>query len=355
MLDIFELLKQASGQDASDVHISVGVSPRFRIHGELVSTNFQKMTPSDTLEILLNLMNHEQREIFEEEGEIDLSVSIPKAGRYRVNAYKQRGSITLALRLVDMEIPDAKTLQIPDEVMNLCNEKRGLIMVTGPSGSGKSTVLASLIDRINRTRACNIITLEDPIEYLHQHKLSMVNQREVGLDAKKYETALASALKQDPDVLQISSPNTEEQATMMLMAAETGRLVFSSMYSMSAVETIENLIDLYPESRRIPARNRIANSLKAIVSRQLLTSTDGSRIPAYEIMIVDNKIRDIIRSGDIYMVNERIIAGKARGMITMDDSLYRLCKEGKISRLEAIQAARDQENMDTRLQNIEES
>ena len=350
MLDIFELLKQAAGQDASDVHISVGVSPRFRIHGELVATNFQKMTPSDTLEILLNLMNHEQREIFEEEGEIDLSVSIPKAGRYRVNAYKQRGSITLALRLVDMEIPDAASLHIPDEVMNLCNEKRGLIIVTGPSGSGKSTVIASLIDRINKTRACNIITLEDPIEYLHQHNMSMVNQREIGLDAKKYETALASALKQDPDVLQIGNPKNEEQATQMLMAAETGRLVFSSMYSMSAVETIENLIDIYPESRRVPARNRLANSLKAIVSRQLLISTDGVRIPAYEVMIVDNKIRDIIRSGDIYQVEDCIIAGKNRGMITMDDYLFKLCKEGRISRAEAVSAARDQENMASRIQ-----
>lgn len=349
MLDIYELLRQAAENDASDVHISVGVSPRFRVHGELIQTNFQKMTPSDTLEILLNLMTHDQREQFEEEGEIDLSVSIPQAGRYRVNAYKQRGSITLALRLVDMEIPDSDMLKIPEKVRELCSIQRGLIMVTGLSGSGKSTVIASLIDEINKTRACNIITLEDPIEYLHQHKKAMVNQREIGLDVKDYATALSAALKQDPDVLQVGTPDNAEDARLMLMAAETGRLVFSSMYTMSAVETIENLIDVFPEQMRDQARNRIANALKATISRQLLLATDGHRVPAYEIMFVDNKIRDIIRNGDIYKINDRIIAGAARGMISMDDYLLKLYNDGTISKKTAIQAAKDQENMESRL------
>src|SRR5574344_2003016 len=186
MIDIRELLKYAASQDASDVHISVGASPKIRVHGDLITTNFPKMMPADTLEMLLNLVNAEQRDTFEREGGIDISVSIPDAGRFRVNAYKQRGSITLALRIVDMEIPDPSALSIPDKVMELCTRHRGLILVTGPSGSGKSTVMAAMIDRINSTRACNIITLEDPIEYLHSHKMSVVNQREIGLDVNSY-------------------------------------------------------------------------------------------------------------------------------------------------------------------------
>ncbi len=343
MLDIYALLHQASVEHASDVHISVGAFPKFRIHGELVNTNFPRMTPSDTLEVLLNLMNPEQREKFDEDGEIDLSVSIPEAGRFRVNAYKQRGSISLTLRLVDMEIPDAETLNIPKEVMDLCTEKRGLILVTGPSGSGKSTVIASMVDRINATRACNIITLEDPIEYLHSHKMSIVNQREIGLDVKDYETAMAAALRQDPDVLEISQLTNSTEVRQALMAAETGRLVFSSMYTLSAVETVENLIDLFPEQQRIQGRNRIANALKATISRQLLVTTDGERIPAYEILLVDNQVREIIRHGDIYTLFELMKKNHDKGMITMDESVLELYRKGLIPRNEALQAASDQE------------
>ncbi|MCR4743777.1 MAG: PilT/PilU family type 4a pilus ATPase [Lachnospiraceae bacterium] len=345
MLDIYELLRQASEADASDVHISVGVSPRFRVHGEIVTTNFHKMTPSDTLEILLNLMSPDQRERFETDGEIDLSVSIPSAGRYRVNAYKQRGSITIALRLVDMKIPDSSVLKIPENVMALCDANRGLIMITGPAGSGKSTVIASMVERINTTRACNIITIEDPIEYLHSHNMATVNQREIGLDAKDYITALNSALRQDPDVLELKGPENEEEASKIFMAAETGRLVFSSMYTMSATETVMGLLDLYPNERRSQARNKLANSLKATVARQLLIGTDGGRIPAYEIMIVDNKIRQIIRNGDLDELGGYIASHKDENIITMDDSLFKLYSEGKISGKTAVQSANDQEKM----------
>ncbi len=349
MLDIYELLRQASEADASDVHISVGVSPRFRVHGEIITTNFHKMTPSDTLEILLSLMSPDQRERFETDGEIDLSVSIPSAGRYRVNAYKQRGSITIALRLVDMKIPDTSLLKIPENVMELCDEHRGLIMITGPAGSGKSTVIASMIEKINMTRACNIITLEDPIEYLHSHNMATVNQREIGLDAKDYITALNSALKQDPDVLELRGPENEEEASKIFMAADTGRLVFSSMYTMSAVETVMGLLDLYPDERRSQARNRLANSLKATVARQLLIGSDGGRIPAYEVMIVDNKIRQIIRNGEIDELEEYVESSSYENILTMDNSLYGLFSEGKISAKTAVQAAKDQEKMRERV------
>ncbi len=343
------LLQEASKEGASDVHICVGISPRFRIHGELKPTHFPKMTASDTLEILLGLMTPEQREQFEREGEIDLSVSIPRAGRYRVNAYKQRGSITVSLRIVDMQIPDPKALQIPEEVMSLCDSPRGLILITGPSGCGKSTVIASMIDRINSTRACNIITLEDPIEYLHPHKMSIVNQREIGLDANDYQSAVSAALRQDPDVLHIGQLSQAEVAGLSLMAAETGRLVFTSMYSQGAVETVGNFIDLFPEQRRQSARNRMANALKATVSRQLIPSVDGDRVPVYEILLVDNQIREQIRQGNIYGLNALMSRGHDKGMVTMDEALEKLFREGKISQEEAIRAALDQEAMALRI------
>lgn len=346
MIDIRELLKIAAAEDASDVHISVGASPKLRVHGELIPTNFPKMTPADTLEMLLSLVNPEQRERFERDGVIDISVSIPDAGRFRVNAYKQRGSISLALRIVDMEIPDASELSIPDQVMELCGRHRGLVLVTGPSGSGKSTVLAALIDRINTTRACNIITLEDPIEYLHMHKRSIVNQREIGLDVNSYEIALKSALREDPDVLLVSRLDSAENVSTVLMAAETGRLVFSSMYSSSVRDTIENIVDIFPEQKWMAARNRLASALRAVVSRQLLTSADGSgRAAAYEILMVDNSVRSVIRNGSLEKLDDIMRAGHENGMITMDESLIELYRQGRISRQTAVVAARDQEKM----------
>lgn len=347
MIDIRELLKMAASEDASDVHISVGAAPRLRIHGNLLTTNYPKMTPADTLEMLLSLVNPEQREKFEQDGEIDLSVSIPDAGRFRVNAYKQRGSITLALRIVDMDIPDASQLSIPDQVMDLCNRHRGLIIVTGPSGSGKSTVLAAMIDRINSTRSCNIITLEDPIEYLHSHKMSVVNQREIGLDVNSYEHALKSALREDPDILQVSTLDTAENVSTALMAAETGKLIFSSMYTSGAADTIENLVDLFPEHKQSAARNRLASALRAVISRQLVTCKDGSeRAAAYEILLVDNSVRSVIRGGENERLEEIMRAGGSKGMITMDQSLTSLYKAGKIDRQTAVTAARDQESME---------
>lgn len=346
MTDIRELLKTAAAEDASDVHISVGASPRLRVHGDLVTTNFPKMTPADTLEMLLGLVNPDQRERFEQDGVIDISVSIPDVGRFRVNAYKQRGSITLALRLVDMEIPDAVELAIPDQVMSLCERHRGLILVTGPSGSGKSTVLAAMIDRINSTRSCNIITLEDPIEYLHAHKMSIVNQREIGLDVSTYDVALKSALREDPDVMLVSKLENAENISTAFMAAETGTLVFSTAYSSCAEDAIEGLIDMYPENKQAAARNRLASVLRAVISRQLLTCANGrDRAAAYEVLMVDNSVRSVIRSGEPGRLDDIMSAGRDRGMVTMDQSLTELCKQGKIDRQTAIIAARDQEKM----------
>ncbi|MBQ7724995.1 MAG: PilT/PilU family type 4a pilus ATPase [Lachnospiraceae bacterium] len=347
MLDINTLIKEASEKNASDIHITVGAPPRFRIQGELVQTNFPKMTPGDTLEVLLNLMTPEQRDTFERKGDIDISVSVKNSGRFRVNAYKQRGMITITMRLVDMEIPDARSLKLPDEVMKLCDERKGLILVTGPSGSGKSTVIASLIDWINSTRACNIITLENPIEYIHSSKMSIVNQREIGIDAVDYHSAISSALKQDPDVLDIGEIGDENEASLTLLAAETGRLVFSNFYTMSAVDTIGAFIDLFPEERRRRAGNRLASVLRATVSRQLIPSSEGNLIPAYEILIADNAVREMIREGKIRDIAAYMENNTDKGLITMDQYIYRLYKDGLISGEEALKSACDRESMGT--------
>ncbi len=295
MLDLSALLNEAASKGASDIHICAGASPMFRIHGELVPCGYSVLTGGDTLEILLNLMDPAQRETFEEKKEIDLSVSVPDAGRFRVSAYRQRGSISITMRLVDNDIPDAEALGIPDDVLSLLNEKRGLILVTGPAGSGKTTVTASLIDRINSTRACNIITIEDPIEFIFKNKRSVVNQREIGVDTPDAVSALNSCLRQDPDVISFGEIKSFEEAEAVIMAAETGRLVFSSLYTMGAEQTIELLIDLFPANKRRQAANRLSNVLRAVISRQLLPSDSGERVPAYDILVSDDGVRKMIR------------------------------------------------------------
>lgn len=349
MLDLTALLKYADENHASDVHIAVGVSPKIRVHGRLQSTNFQKMSASDTLEVLLAIITPHQRERFEKDGEIDISVSISGAGRYRVNAYKQRGSITLAFRLVDMQIPDPADLAIPESVLNLCQKRRGLIIVSGPSGSGKSTVLASMIDQINESRDANIITLEDPIEYLHQHKRSIVNQREIGLDTKSTLKGLDSALKEDPDVIQIGTLDDYNVARKVFMASQTGRLIFSTMYTSSVVDTIEAIVALFPPYDQEQARHQLANSIRAVITRQLCDTADGTgRVPAYGIMVADNQIRNLIKKGEYDAIESVMKESSDKGMITMDESLYELFEKGIISRNTAISNASDQEDMEGR-------
>ncbi|MCR4590838.1 MAG: PilT/PilU family type 4a pilus ATPase [Lachnospiraceae bacterium] len=351
MLDIKALIKEASEKGASDIHIYAGESPRFRIKGELISSGYEKLTPGDTLEVLLYLMDPVQRAIFEEKKEADLSVSIPEAGRIRVNAYRQRGSITITLRLVDSEIPEAGTLGIPENVLELCEERKGLILITGPSGSGKSTVTASLIDRINSERSCNIITLDDPIEFYFKNKKAIVNQREIGVDTIDLSTALESCLKQDPDVIGLGSIHSEEGAEAAIMAAETGRLVFASLYTAGAARTISYLIDMFPEQKRRQAANRLSNVLTAVLSRQLIRSGDDEMIPVYELLLNDNAVREMIRDNKTEELTRYMEENKEKGLSTMDGSIYSLCIEGRISKEEAVLASSDREAMAERLLN----
>lgn len=350
MINLEELLRQASVYRASDIHIAVGVEPKMRINGRLVSSNFPKMTASDTLEVLLGIVSPEQRETFESEGVLDVSVSVRNVGRFRVNAYKQRGSIALAIRLVDMEIPDVAMLRIPEDVMGLCDRNRGLVLITGPAGSGKSTMLAAMIDSINQNREVHIITLEDPIEYLHQHKKSIVDQREIGMDAKSYLDAMRASMREDPDVIQINELPDSDTINSALIAAQTGRLVFSEMNTLGAVETIEWMIDMFPVHQQKMARNRLADVLLAVISRQLAPTMDGAgSVAAYEILYVNNQVKDYLMEENYSAIREVMLTNRDKGMILMDESLTELFAEGKIDKDTAIQFAKNQELMTNRL------
>ncbi len=335
MIDIRGLLSDAVKKGASDVHICCGASPKFRIHGKLTDSNLQKVSASDCLAILLDLINEEQRDIFEREGVIDVSVSFGE-GRFRVNAYKQRGVITLAIRIVDTVLPDPKDLFIPGQILSLCEKDRGLVIVSGPSGSGKSTMLAALLDHINSHWEKNIITLEDPIEYLHEHKLSIVNQREIGIDAASYEIALDYALKEDPDVIFVSRVDSARELLAVFKAVENGKLVFCASFFTGVRDVIAGMTDLFEGAEKASALSRLSSSLEGIVCRQLLPTKTGERRPAYEVLISDNDIRNTIRSGRLSVLADLLHKSHDKGMFTMDESIYGLYRNGVIDAETAV-------------------
>ncbi len=342
MIDIRGLLSDASKKGASDVHICCDASPRYRIHGKLVDSHLQKMSQSDCLAVLLDLIDEEQRSTFERNGVIDASVSSGE-GRFRVNAYKQRGAITIAIRIVDTVLPDPSQLSIPGQVLNFAKLDKGLVVVSGPSGSGKSTVLATLLDLINSNEEKNIITLEDPIEYLHDHKLSIVNQREIGIDAASYEEALDCALREDPDVIFVSRVDTKKELLAIFRAVENGKLVFCASFFTGAGDVIAGFLDLFEGSEKASALFRLASALEGVVCRQLLPTKEGSRRAAYEVLIADSEIRNTIRAGKLSLLGTLLHKGHDRGMFTMDESILGLYRNGII---DADTAVRYSENTD---------
>lgn len=345
-----EILTVAYNAGASDIHITVGLPPIMRLNGHLTKLDYPVLTANDTLELCVNMLKPKQRERFEERGEYDMSVAFPGIGRYRVNVFKQRGCIGIALRTVTTEIPQAEQLGIPQSVIDLYTRKRGLILVTGPTGSGKSTTLASIIDKINKTRDAHIITLEEPIEYSHNHNMAMVNQREIGQDTESFANALRAALREDPDVILVGEMRDYETISTAITAAETGHLVLSTLHTIDAASTVDRIIDAFPPHQQQQIRVQLSAVLVCIISQSLVPNlTEDGRVAAFEVMHANPAVKNLIREGKSHQLQSVIQTSKREGMCTMDDYLLQLYMSRKISRENCIQYAQNPDKMRSQL------
>lgn len=343
MIPLTSLLETTMTQNASDLHLTVGVPPVIRVNGELRQIGSEKLQPIDTENYAKEILN-EAYESYTKTGESDTSFSLPGVGRFRVNTFKQRGSDAIAIRVVGLKIPTLAELQFPSIAKEIITNKRGLVLVTGPTGSGKSTTLAAMINEINATRAAHIITLEDPIEYLHKHNKSIINQREIGKDTLSYANALRSILREDPDVILVGEMRDLETISVALTAAETGHLVFSTLHTIGAAKTIDRIIDVFPPYQQQQVKIQLAAVLKGIISQQLLPKYDGKgRIAAMETMVATTAIQNMIREGKTHQVESSIQTGAKYGMKTMDMSLAELYKKGLISYETALSYAIDRD------------
>ncbi|MCM1990880.1 type IV pilus twitching motility protein PilT [Oceanirhabdus seepicola] len=342
MIPLKELLENTIQCNASDLHLTVGASPNVRVDGELQRLNYKKLMPLDTEEYAKEILE-EKFDEYMEMGEYDISFSLAGLGRFRVNVYKQRGSHAIAIRVVGQKIPSLKELSMPKALKELSEQQRGLVLVTGPTGSGKSTTLAALVNEINNNRSAHIITLEDPIEYLHKHSKSIVNQREIGKDSTSYNRALRAILREDPDVILVGEMRDLETISIALTAAETGHLVLSTLHTVGTVKTIDRIIDVFPPHQQQQIKVQLAAVLKGVVSQQLIPSTEGNgRICAQEIMKNTNAIQNLIREGKTHQIESLIQTGSKYDMKTMDMCLADLCKKGVISKEDAIKFSIDQ-------------
>jgi len=338
-----ELLEITVKRKASDLHLTVGVPPTARINGELISLNDEKLTPSETEEYTKEILGSLYNEYIKD-GELDTSYSLSGLGRFRINVFKQRGSDAIAVRVVGLKIPTLTELEFPAVVKELTTRQRGLVLVTGPTGSGKSTTLASMINEINTTRAAHIITLEEPIEYLHKHNKSIINQREIGKDSSSFERALKSILREDPDVILIGEMRDIESIAIAITAAETGHLVFSTLHTIGAAKTIDRIVDVFPPFQQQQIKIQLAAVLQGIVSQQLLPRTDNSgRVAALEIMIATPAIQNLIREGKTHQIESSVQTGIRYGMKTMDMALVEIYKKGFITYETALTYAIDRE------------
>jgi twitching motility protein PilT len=349
-LSIDELLQDAQQRKASDLHLTVGISPKCRINGDLVDMGYEALTPEDTEAIIIPIVPKRLLNSLNMNGEVDFSYAIPNIGRYRANVFKQRGSYALVIRIINTIIPKPEALGLPPAVVELTKKKRGLVLVTGPTGSGKSTTLASLIDIINTYYNCHIITLEDPIEYLHKHKKSIVNQREIGTDSQSFANALRVVLREDPDVILVGEMRDFETIEVAITAAETGHLVLSTLHTVGAVSTIDRVIDVFPPHQQQQIRVQLSSVLEGVVSQQLIPMADGKgRAAAFEVMLPNPAIRSLIREGKNHQIVSFIQTNKKMGMQTMDDAIYELYLKGSITREQALAFSGDIQTMEKKL------
>ena len=341
-MQLDELLDRVVELGGSDLHLTVGSPPVARIQGELHRLrDTASLNGSDVRRLVLGMLTSRQRDRFLEEGELATSHAIPGKGRFRVSAFVQRDSVGAVLRLVPAEIPTPEDLGLPDQVIEWADHRKGLILVCGPHGSGTSTTLAALIDRINRARPCHILTLEQPIEFLHKHRSALVNQREVGEDTVSFERGLRYALRQDPDVLMVGELPDVDTIRLALAAAETGQLVLATLRTVDAVKTIERIIDVFPKDQQAQARLQLATTLRGIVVQQLVPAIDGGVALAAEVLLPTAEVVKYIRIGDMANLGKAIVSGLANGMGSMDQSLAELVQQGLVDVEAAAERAVD--------------
>src|SRR4051794_6343825 len=337
--DFADLLMEVISRRASDLHLTAGVPPSVRVRGRLAPVEgYPKLTPADTREVIYSILTNDQRQRLETDWQLDFAYSIPGVARFRVNAYFQRSALGAAFRTIPAEILDIDTLGLPAAVQEFTRKPRGFVLVTGPTGSGKSTSLAAMIDSINASREEHIMTVEDPIEFLHSHKKCIVNQREIGSDAQTFAAALKGALRQDPDVILVGEMRDLETISTALTAAETGHLVFATLHTQSAPQTIDRIIDVFPAHQQDQVRVQLSVALEGVMTQQLIPTADGSsRVVASEVLVPTPAVRNLIREGKTHQIPSAMQTGSNVGMQTMDAALATLVRNGKITQRVAEQ------------------
>lgn len=340
LLDVSAMLRDATDKNVSDIFVVPGLPPSFKLGGHIEPEPMEALTPQGTEEFLAEiykLAGNRSMDRLKHTGDDDFSFSLVGVSRFRVNAYKQRGSLAAVIRVVTFDLPKPEALGLPDLLLGLADKKKGLVLVTGPAGSGKSTTLACIIDRINCSRNAHVITLEDPIEYLHRHKKSIVSQREISTDTDSYVTALRASLRQAPDVILLGELRDHETIATAMTAAETGHLVFSTLHTVGAANTIDRVIDAFPPNQQPQIRVQLAMVLQAVISQQLIPTADETGVvPAFEIMFVNSAIRNMIRENKVHQIDTVIFSSASEGMVSMDNSLLDLFKRGVITRRDAL-------------------
>lgn len=332
-----DLLLKALELKASDLHLTTSLPPMFRVNGTLFPmTDTLPLNPGDCQRLIYELLDDTLKKRLEQSGELDFSFSLPKKSRFRINIYKQRKSLAAAIRIILVDVPSIDDLGLPDSLKTLALKPRGLVLVTGPTGSGKSTTLAAMVRHINLLRNCHVLTIEDPIEYLHKHGKSMINQREIGDDTVSFATALRSALREDPDVILVGEMRDLETISTALMASETGHLVLSTLHTTTAAQTIDRIIDVFPPNQQQQIKVQLASVLQGVISQQLLSRLNNSgRVAALEVLLATDAIRNMIREGKTHQIDSVIQTGIKYGMVPMDFSLSNLVKRRVISLEEA--------------------
>lgn len=343
-MNIFDLLKIAIELGASDVHITVDSQPIARIKGKFVKLEDRILSNHDTKHMAKEISGEKNFDRIEKYGEADFSVAIDTGERFRVNAYKQKGNYAIAIRTITSTIPSFETLGLPEVLKSFTEKHKGLVLVTGPTGSGKSTTLASLIDIINENQEKHIITLEDPIEYVHHHKKSLVNQREIGQDTESFNSALRAILRQDPDVILVGEMRDPETISIALTAAETGHLVFSTLHTVGAAKTIDRIVDMFSSEQQQQIRTQLSTVCEGVISQQLVQTIDGrKRVAALEVMVATPAIRNLIRENKTYQIQNIIQTGSKQGMQSMDQDLISLYRSGRISKDSVLSRCSDYE------------